>query len=298
MKDIKLFLLAISFVFTSCDTDILGDDTYSIEYVDNEAKQGLAVTLTIDRDRVASETQVGFTVSIEDALSVDAVVTVANTNKCGGPLSHLAEFTTASATIKAGDTTATGSIIASAMNSVYDGEIPWDGLSDCATFDVTGIALSEGDDPYVASTSVATTVTQLNSDYMADADDDAVMIVMDWKNPDVNDFDMYVTDMFGASFYEVAESGSRFEGDYFDNDSDTYYPAGDGQYIVWYAPYVQEAADVPAEIYFTHPVTGIVDVISFVSADGTADWPPTPVAVITKITDGDGTMSYSVKAYE
>ena len=229
MKNLKLLLLSLPFVFTSCGTEILGDDSYSIEYIDNEAKQDLTVTLIVDRDRVASETQVGFTVSIEDALSVD--------------------------------TSATGSIIASAMNSVYDGEIPWDGLSDCATFDVTGIALSEGDDPYVASTSVATTVTQLNSDYMADADDDAVMIVMDWKNPDVNDFDMYVTDMFGASFYEVAESGSRFEGDYFDNDSDTYYPAGDGQYIVWYAPYVQEAADVPAEIYFTHPVTGVVDVI-------------------------------------
>ena len=86
MKDIKLFLLAISLVFTSCDTEILGDDTYSIEYVDNEAKQDLAVSLTIDRDRVASETQVGFTVSIEDALSVDAV-SVANS---GGLLIILA----------------------------------------------------------------------------------------------------------------------------------------------------------------------------------------------------------------
>ena len=269
MKDIKLFLLAIiSLVFTSCGTEILGDDSHSIEYIDNEVNQDLAVTLVIDRDRVAYETQVGFTVSIENALSVDAVVTVANKNMCGGPI-----------------------------NPEFNGEISWDGLTDCATFDVTGIALSEGDDPYVASNSVATTVTQLNSDYMADADDDAVMIVMDWKNPDANDFDMYVTDMFGASFYEVAESGSRFEGDYFDNDSDSYYPAGDGQYIVWYAPYVQEAADVPGEIYFTQPVTGIVDVISFISASGTASWPPTPVAVITKITDADGTMNYSVKAY-
>ena len=298
MKEIKLFLLAIiSLVFTSCDTEILGDDSYSIEYIDNEVNQDLAVTLVIDRDRVAYETQVGFTVSIENALSVDAVVTVANKNMCGGPISHLAEFSTATATIKAGETTGTGSIIASSINPEFDGEISWDGLTDCATFDVTGIALSEGDDPYVASNSVATTVTQLNSDYMADADDDAVMIVMDWKNPDANDFDMYVTDMFGASFYEVAESGSRFEGDYFDNDSDSYYPAGDGQYIVWYAPYVQEAADVPGEIYFTQPVTGIVDVISFISASGTASWPPTPVAVITKITDADGTMNYSVKAY-
>ena len=79
MKDIKLFLLAIiSLVFTSCDTEILGDDSHSIEYIDNEVNQDLAVTLVIDRDRVAYETQVGFTVSIENALSVDAVVTVAN----------------------------------------------------------------------------------------------------------------------------------------------------------------------------------------------------------------------------
>ena len=291
----KLILLFITTVFIlACE-----NDDYSIEYIDDEVKQDFAVTLTM-RDRVVPETYVNFTVTIESALSVDAVVTVANINDCGNPLSHLAESSTGTATIKAGDTSGTGSLFASAMNAEYSGgSITWDGLADCATFNVTGIALSEGDDPYVSSsTSVGQTITQVNADYMVDADDDAVMISMDWKNPADNDFDMYVTDMFGASFYEVAESGSRFEGDYFDNDTDTYYPADDGQYIVWYAPFIQEAADVPGEIYFTHPVTGVVDVVSFVSANGNADWPPTPVAVITKITDDDGNMSYSVKAYE
>ena len=274
------------------------NDSYSIEYIDNEVKQNYAISsLVIERDRVASETQVDFTVSIESALSVDAVITVAHINDCGNPLSHLKESSTGTATIKAGDTTGTGSIIASSPNAEQTEDIPWDGLSDCSTLNVTGIALSKEDDPYVADPlSVSTTLTAFNSGYMGDADDDAVMISMDWKNPADNDFDMYVTDMFGASFYETSESGDRFEGDFFDNDTDTYYPANDGQYIVWYAPYVQEAADVPAEIYFTHPVTGVVDVVSFVSVNGTTS--TTPVAVITKITDADGAMSYSVEAYE
>lgn len=292
----KFILLFITTVFMlACE-----NDSYSIEYIDNEVKQNYAISsLVIERDRVASETQVDFTVSIESALSVDAVITVAHINDCGNPLSHLKESSTGTATIKAGDTTGTGSIIASSPNAEQTEDIPWDGLSDCSTLNVTGIALSKEDDPYVADPlSVSTTLTAFNSGYMGDADDDAVMISMDWKNPADNDFDMYVTDMFGASFYETAESGDRFEGDLFDNDTDTYYPANDGQYIVWYAPYVQEAADVPAEIYFTHPVTGVVDLVSFVSVNGTAGWPPTPVAVITKITDADGAMSYSVEAYE
>lgn len=273
------------------------NDDYSIEYNDNEVKQDFAVTLTLSRDRVVPETYVKFTVSIESALTTDAVVTVANINDCGNPLSHLAESTTGTATIKAGETSGTGSIFASEMNAEYSGgNFDWDGLSDCATFKVTGIALSEGDDPYVgSSTSVAQTITQVNADYMVDADDDAVMISMDWKNPSANDFDLYVTNSAGTTFYEDAESGTRFEGDYFDNDTDTYYPAGDGQYIVWYYSYIQEAADVPGEIYFTQPVTGIVDVISFISPNGNSGF--NPVAVITKTTDEDGDMSYEITAY-
>ena len=292
MKKLKFLLFSTLFFTFAC-----GNDDYSIEYIDSEVKQDFSVSLTIERDRVASNTQVDFTVSIESVLSVDAVVTIANINNCGNPISHLAESSTGTATIKAGETTGTGSIIASALNAEFSRDIAWDGLSDCATFNVTGIALSEGDDPYVASTSIATTtVTQFNADYMGEADDDAVKIAMDWKNPSENDFDMYVSNSDGSIFYEDAESGSRFEGDYFDNDTDAYYPAPDDSYIVWYTPFVQETADVPGEIYFTHPVTGKVDVVSFVSPNGTQA-SPTPVATITKTTDADGNMTYEIAAY-
>jgi hypothetical protein len=37
---------------------------------------------------------------------------------------------------------------------------------------------------------------------MVDADDDAVMISMDWKNPSANDFDLFVTNSAGTTFYE------------------------------------------------------------------------------------------------
>lgn len=293
MKRLILFLIIAIVFTTSCE-----NNDYSIEYIDDEVKQDFSISsLVIDRNRVAATSHVSFTVSIETALSVDATVTVASRNMCGSPISHLAETSTGTALIKAGDTTGTGSIFFADVNKEYY-PIPYDGFTDCASFDVTGIALSEGDDPYVAAPlSVSTTLTAPNPDYMGDADDDAVMISMDWKNPASNDFDMYVTDSVLYLFYEKAESGSRFEGDTFDNDNDSYYPAADGVYIVWYAPYTQEAADVPAEIYFTHPVTGVVDVVSFVSANGTADWPPTPVATITKTTDADGKMSYEIAAF-
>lgn len=291
MKRLILFLfITVSFT-TSCE-----NDDYSIEYIDDEAKQNFTISsLVIDRDRVAATSNVSFTVSIESALSVDATVTVGSINMCGNPISHLAETSTGTALIKAGDTTGTGSIFVAKTNKEYY-PIPYDGFSDCATFEVTGIALSEGDDPYVAAPlSVPTTLTAPNSDYMGEADDDAVMISMDWKNPSANDLDMFVSDADGV-FYEKAESGSRFEGDFFDNDSDAYYPAPDGVYTVLYVPFSQEAADVPAEVYFTHPVTGKVDVVSFVCPAG-APLAYTPVATITKTTDEDGDMSYEIAAY-
>ncbi|MDA0780033.1 MAG: hypothetical protein O2810_02630 [Bacteroidetes bacterium] len=289
MKNLKYFLFIVVSIFISCE-----DDSYSIEYTDNEVKQDLNVTLTLDRERVAATTNVGFTVAIESALSVDATVTVASINKCGGPLSHLAETTTGTALIKAGKTSGMGTINAADFNTELD-ELDWDGATDCFTFDVTGIALAEGDDPYVASASTPAILTAVNADYMSDADDDAVMISMDWKNPDANDFDMYVTNANGSVFYEIAESGSRFEGDFFDNDSDAYYPAADGVYLVWCYVYTQEAADVPSEIYFTHPITGFVDVIAFTMASGSSGF--YPVATITKTTDAEENMSYEIAAY-
>lgn len=289
MKNLKYFLFIVVSIFISCE-----DDSYSIEYTDNEVKQDLNVTLTLDRERVAATTNVGFTVAIESALSVDATVTVASINKCGGPLSNLAETTTGTALIKAGETSGMGTINAADFNTELD-ELDWDGATDCFTFDVMGIALAEGDDPYVASASTPAILTAVNADYMSDADDDAVMISMDWKNPDANDFDMHVTNPDRTVFYESAESGSRFEGDYFDNDSDAYYPAADGVYLVWCYVYTQEAADVPSEIYFTHPITGFVDVIAFTMPSGSSGY--YPVATITKTTDAEENMSYEIAAY-
>lgn len=290
MKNLKILLFSLTLILASC-----GDDTYSIEYTDTEVKQDLAVSLTLDRERVAATSSASFTVTIESALSVDATVTVASVNTCGGPVTHLAETTSSEAVIKAGETSASGTITIAGLNAEME-SISWDGALDCFSFELTGIALAEGDDPYVASSSVPATLTEPNPDYMGDPDADAVMISMDWKNPSANDFDMYVTSPAGY-IIESAESGSRFEGDFFDNDSDSYYPAADGGYLVWFAPYAQEASDVPGEIYFTHPVTGNVDVVSFVAADGTPSWPPTPVAVITKSTDADGNMSYEIEPY-
>ena len=52
-----------------------------------------------------------------------------------------------------------------------------------------------------------------------DVDEDAVVIAFDWKNPAVNDMDLFVSSPAG-SIIEASETGSRYEGDYFDNDND------------------------------------------------------------------------------
>jgi len=290
MKNIKLILFSLTLIFASC-----GDDTYSIEYTDTEVKTPVSVTVD-SRDRVALDQHLDFTVTLSEAYDVNTVITVAAINSCGDPISHLKETSTGTVTVTAGSTTGTGSLFFASANK---GHVPagnWDGLVDCAVLSVTGIALSEGNDPYVASdNSTPVTVIDTQSDYMA-IDEDAVVIVMDWKNPGDNDIDMYVTNGAGTAFYEIAETGSRYEGDYFDNDSDVYYPAPDGDYIVWWANYIQENADVPAELFFTKPVSGEVVHIPFTIPAG-APYSYYPVATITKSTDADGNMSYEIAAY-
>jgi len=290
MKNFKYFLFVISSIFVSC-----GDDTYSIEYNDAEVKTPVSVTVD-SRDRVALDQHLDFTVTLSEAYDVNTVITVAAINSCGDPISHLKETSTGTATVTAGSTTGTGSLFFASANKGHVPAGSWDGLVDCAVLSVTGIALSEGNDPYVASdNSTPVTVIDTESDYMA-IDDDAVVIVMDWKNPSDNDLDMFVTNGAGTAFYETAETGSRYEGDYFDNDNDAYYPAPDGDYIVWYVPYAQEAADVPAELFFTKPVSGEVVHIPFTIPTG-APRAYTPVATITKTTDEEGDMSYEIAAY-
>ena len=48
----------------------------------------------------------------------------------------------------------------------------------------------------------------------------ALKVLLDWENPSVNDLDMYVYDIGLTAAYEVAESGSRYEGDYFNSTND------------------------------------------------------------------------------
>ena len=301
MKNLKLFLLAVAFVFTSCETEMFGDDTYSIEYIESGSPDTVVnVSVTPDRFRVANGTQLGFTVSLEQAVDHDAIVTVVANNQCGSTISHLSRYSTATATISAGNTSGVGSLIFADSNSSQTSS-DWDGLTGCATVSVSGIVFLEeeghdhGDEESVAAAEASVEVTVVDvADIYMDVDEDAVVIAFDWKNPGVNDMDLFVSSPAG-SIIEASETGSRYEGDYFDNDNDSYYPAADGVYTVWYVPFAQEAADVPAEMFFTHPKTGLVDHISFTIPAG-APLAYTPVADITKTTDADGNMSYEVTA--
>lgn len=307
MKNLKFILLSLPFVFTSCGTEILGDDTYSIEYVESSDKASINVTVE-SRGRVALGQHLDFTVSIDEALDSDAVVTVVAKNGCGDPISHLQARVTETVTIYAGDLTGSSSLIFPGANNAHEPANIWDGLTGCSTLSVSGIKLVENDTFKAAENESAITIVDTQEVWM-DTHDTALVYCLDYKDHgDNNDYDLILTHESGVDI-EFSETVDRYEGDYFNNGdldssgnpSDFYYPAPDGVYTLNYIVYVTDS-DNPAELYFTHP-TGEVDYISWnVPSDVTIApvYPPdpsdyTPIATITVSTDSEGVQTYTVE---
>ena len=261
-------------VLHSCE-----DDDFSRAYIDTEVKNELVGALELSRQVAAPSTMIGFSFTLPQSFSTEATVEVSATTF---------DFmqTKAFVTVPAGATSGTGLIEMPGETGDLSG---FNGISDYAKVELTGVALTqpeEGsvDDPYtLSSESISVRAIDYNDTYMSPRSD-AMKILFDWENPGANDLDMYVyaTDFSGP--YEVAESGSRYEGDWF-ND---FHP--DGDYFVAIGFYVA-SGNIPYTFQFTHP-DGSVDYYEGMFADSETLSFEYPIININKTTV-DGVVTYT-----
>jgi len=270
-------ILYITFIFSALILSSCVDDNFSRAYVDNEMKTVVVGTLTLDRTSAAPSSQIGFTFDLSQSFSTGATVEVR-------AITFNFAQTIAYVTLPAGSTSGSGTI-----------EMPGDdgdgtdffGIDGYATVELTGVALDEDtDDPFVlTSEPVSLRSLNYNSDYMSPRSD-AMKILFDWASPDVNDLDMYVYNADTFDLVEDAESGSRYEGDWFN----AFHP--DGEYFVAIGFYSVEGGDLPYNFTFTHP-DGTVDFYEGLFANSEALSFEYPIINITKTTDGNGDAVYT-----
>ncbi|WP_370477908.1 hypothetical protein [Tamlana flava] len=281
------------------------DDSYSIAYVDTEVKTPLTGTLTFATSSAFGNTNVDYTINIPQSFEVASVVELTLTStyevlKVNTNIEKVYD------TIPAGATTKMGSFV---MPS-FDAEAPFYGLSSFLTVEISGIALVQPpkededgkpiepyvpvDDPYTM-TSEATDVTLLeyHDPYMA-PNPKTLMISLDWEGPyggGENDIDLYVLDAAFTTLYESSESGSRFEGDFFNNPANENHP--DGDYVIEIGVWTAVSdAPIAYRLVLTHP-DGTRDIF-----EGTVDPAVGYVDPVgfTKTTDGSGNVTYVTTA--
>ncbi len=275
MKNLNLLFLLIPAMFlTSC-----GEDDYSEAYVDTEAKTNLVATLEVNRTKAAAGTQIDAMVTLPQAFDVASTVTVRAINSNSG------DYTVGTVSFEAGQTMASGAIIMPA-NIASPGTFY--GTDASANIMVTGVALAEGNDPFTL-TSNAISLTLIDSNSWNGNADQVLKVALDWSGPyGDNDIDLYILDL-DFNTYEDSASGSRFEGDWFNNPANENHPDGDYLLLIdiWSA-----AGVVDYNLQLTHP-SGTVDMYEgdLVAEDGYI----IPVG-FTKTTV-DGVSSYVTYAF-
>lgn len=275
MKNLNLLFLLIPAMFlTSC-----GEDDYSEAYVDTEAKTNLVATLEVNRTKAAAGTQIDAMVTLPQAFDVASTVTVRAINSNSG------DYTVGTISFEAGQTMASGAIMMPA-NIASPGTFY--GTDASANIMVTGVALAEGNDPFTL-TSNAISLTLIDSNSWNGNADQVLKVALDWSGPyGDNDIDLYILDL-DFNTYESSASGSRFEGDWFNNPANENHPDGDYLLLIdiWSA-----AGVVDYNLQLTHP-SGTVDMYEgdLVAEDGYI----IPVG-FTKTTV-DGVSSYVTYAF-
>lgn len=275
MKNLNLlFLLIPAMILTSC-----GEDDYSEAYVDTEAKTNLVATLEVNRTKAAAGTQIDAMVTLPQAFDVASTVTVRAINSNSG------DYTVGTISFEAGQTMASGAIMMPA-NIASPGTFY--GTDASANIMVTGVALAEGNDPFTL-TSNAISLTLIDSNSWNGNADQVLKVALDWSGPyGDNDIDLYILDL-DFNTYESSASGSRFEGDWFNNPANENHPDGDYLLLIdiWSA-----AGVVDYNLQLTHP-SGTVDMYEgdLVAEDGYI----IPVG-FTKTTV-DGVSSYVTYAF-
>ena len=275
MKNLNLLFLLIPAMFlTSC-----GEDDYSEAYVDTEAKTNLVATLEVNRTKAAAGTQIDAMVTLPQAFDVASTVTVRAINSNSG------DYTVGTVSFEAGQTMASGAIMMPA-NIASPGTFY--GTDASANIMVTGVALAEGNDPFTL-TSNAISLTLIDSNDWNGNADQVLKVALDWSGPyGDNDIDLFILNQ-NFNTYESSTSGSRFEGDWFNNPANENHP--DGDYLVLIDIWSAEGV-VDYNLQLTHP-SGTVDIYEgdLVAEDGYI----IPVG-LTKTTV-DGVSSYVTYAF-
>jgi len=200
------------------------DDDYSRVYVDNEIKTEIVGAIEVPRQAAAVGTMVAFNYTLPQSFEVESTIEV-TAKSAFGILDINANKSISYITVPAGTTT--GTAYFEMPGSENDTNNNYNGIEEYATVSLTGIALTqpeEGsiDDPYtLTSNQESVTGLNLHSNYMS-PNDDILTISLDWQGPwDQNDFDLYIDNAAGDNF-ESVETGSRFEGVYFNETEHPY----------------------------------------------------------------------------
>ena len=274
MKKTNIFswiaFVGLALIFTNCteDEEIIG---YPLKQ--DNAIVPLIGTITTPTPANAEGRDLDITVSIPQSFSSDADVEVTATLKNGVQ-------TTSTVTIPAGDTSADGTI-ALPTDGV---DSPVEGIPGFVSIELTAILLAElqpGTNYTISSTPLT---VDLYDAIQWDYDDGVVAgrmtYLVDWANPSINDFDVYV------SVLESAESGDRYETDIFD---DTH---PDGTYTIDIVPYIASESDIPWRVFFVYPDQTTFEIFGGVLTNVT-EGEVYSVVTFTKSTDGNGVVTYT-----
>ena len=305
MKKIKYIILSIlSIGLLSCE-----DDNYSIAYVDDEVKTALVGSMSLNRSSAAPGTMVSFNYTLPQAFTDETVLEITAISTYD-VLEVDASVVKSYVTVPAGQTTGTGWFKMSGASDFAPGD--YFGVASHSSVSITGIAITQPDrededgneiDPYVpiddpytmSSESISITGLDIHDPYMfpnLDDDDEplpTLMVSLDWEGPygwGENDLDLGIYSSDGFLF-ESSESGSRFEGDFFNNPANEDHP--DGEYIVTTSIWTSVSADpIAYRISLTHPdgradvYEGVIDpAVGFIEPVG-----------FTKTTDENGKITY------
>lgn len=303
-KLIYIALSALVFGFFSCSED----DSYSIAYVDDEVKTALVGTISSSVTAAAPGTMVTFDYTLPQSFDVESTIEISAFSSFD-VLAINALTEKSYVTVPAGQTTGTGRFKMPSIPDFESGD--YFGAAGYATVAISGIALTQPprededgiaidpyiplDDPFtMTSESIAIAGLDVHDPFMfPNLDDDdnplpTLMLSLDWLGPwDANDLDLYVLDAAFTTVFESSESGSRFEGDFFNNPANESHP--DGDYVLEIGIWTSvDATPIPWRLTLTHP-DGKADVY-----EGTVD-PAVgfvdPVG-FTKTTDGSGNVTY------
>lgn len=247
MKIYKYSIIAIAFLsIVSC-----GDDEFSREYQDTEVKTALVGTLTLSNTKATAGSLIDFNVTIPGRFSSEVTVEVtatSNYNDIEVNKIVIKKYVT----IAAGETTGSGTLTMPGSTSLA---ADFFGIEEYALVSITGIKLTEGDDPFVmTSETIPVTFLQTNGNYHEPygsdfafagyedypgwndgVDEPWLIYSFDWADSENVDLDLYV--YLDDVEKEYSETSTRFEGDFFNGN---WFP--DGVYDIYVAAYYNTGA--------------------------------------------------------